>query len=165
MSEEKKDSAFMLEALKQAEHARAIGEVPVGAVVVFEDKIIAAAHNLRERDQDPTAHAELIAMKLAAKYLGSWRLNGCTVYVTLEPCAMCAGAMVLSRIERCVFGASDPRGGFLGTLDDLSSHPVLNHRFGVVPGVLADESSELLKSFFREKRKSQKKRRGGKEQA
>ncbi len=164
MSEITTHEAFMIEALKQAEIARSLGEVPVGSVVVFENEIVAVAHNLRERDQDPTAHAELMAMKLAAKKLGSWRLNDCTVYVTLEPCAMCAGAMVLSRIERCVFGATDPRGGFLGTLDDLSSHPVLNHRFDVVPGVLAQESSDLLKSFFREKRRSQKKRRGGKEQ-
>jgi tRNA(adenine34) deaminase len=164
MSEITTHEAFMIEALKQAEIARSLGEVPVGAVVVFENEIVATAHNLRERDQDPTAHAELMAMKLAAKKLGSWRLNDCTVYVTLEPCAMCAGAMVLSRIERCVFGATDPRGGFLGTLDDLSSHPVLNHRFDVIPGVLAQESSDLLKSFFRDKRRSQKKRRGGKEQ-
>ena len=164
MSDITTHEAFMLEALKQAEMARALGEVPVGAVVVFENKIVAEAHNLREREQDPTAHAELMAMKLAAKKLGSWRLIDCTVYVTLEPCAMCAGAMVLSRIERCVFGATDPRGGFLGTLDDLSAHPVLNHRFDVVSGVLAQESSDLLKSFFREKRKSQKKRSGGKEQ-
>ena len=164
MSDFKTHEAFMLEALRQAEMARAIGEVPVGSVVVFENKIVAAAHNLRERDQDPTAHAELMAMKLASEKLGSWRLNDCTVYVTLEPCAMCAGAMVLARVERCVFGATDPRGGFLGTLDDLSSHPVLNHRFDVVSGVMAEESSGLLKSFFREKRKSHKKRRGGKEE-
>jgi tRNA(adenine34) deaminase len=156
--------AFMQEALRQAEMARSLGEVPVGAVVVFENEIVAAAHNLRERDQDPTAHAELIAIKLASEKLGSWRLNDCTVYVTLEPCAMCAGAMVLSRIGRCVFGATDPRGGFLGTLGDLSSHPVLNHRFDVVSGVLAQESSDQLKGFFREKRQSQKKRRSGKDE-
>ena len=149
---------FMQQALALAREAEGMEEVPVGALVVHDGKVIAAAHNLRERDQDPTAHAELIAMQQAAKALGSWRLEGCTVYVTLEPCAMCAGAMVLSRIERCVFAASDPRGGFLGTLDDLSQHPILNHRFEVVSGVLAEESSDLLKSFFRDKRKNKRKK-------
>ena len=148
----------MQQALALAREAEGMEEVPVGALVVHDGKVIAAAHNLRERDQDPTAHAELIAMQQAAKALGSWRLEGCTVYVTLEPCAMCAGAMVLSRIERCVFAASDPRGGFLGTLDDLSQHPILNHRFEVVSGVLAEESSDLLKSFFRDKRKNKRKK-------
>ena len=150
--------AFMLEAMEQARLAADLGEVPVGSVVVYEGEIIARGFNLRERDQDPTAHAELLAMKRAAEVLGSWRLIGCTVYVTLEPCAMCAGAMVNSRVERCVFGATDPRGGFLGTLDDLSSHPVLNHRFDVVQGVLAEESAELLRSFFREKRANRRRR-------
>jgi len=148
---------FMHQALALARQAEAMDEVPVGALVVFDGEVIAEAHNLRERDQDPTAHAELIAMQMAAKKLGSWRLENCTVYVTLEPCAMCAGAMVLSRISACVFAASDPRGGFLGTLDDLSQHPVLNHRFEVTGGVLADESSELLKAFFRDKRKKRRK--------
>ena len=144
---------FMQQAMSLARRAEELDEVPVGAIVVHNGEVIAEAHNLRERDQDPTAHAELIAMRMAAEKLGSWRLEGCTVYVTLEPCAMCAGAMVLSRIERCVYAASDPRGGFLGTLDDLSQHPVLNHRFETIPGVLAEESSELLKAFFRAKRK------------
>ena len=147
----------MHQALALARQAEAMNEVPVGALVVHDGEVIAEAHNLRERDQDPTAHAELIAMQLAAKKLGSWRLENCTVYVTLEPCAMCAGAMVLSRISACVFAASDPRGGFLGTLDDLSQHPVLNHRFEVTGGVLAEESSELLKAFFRDKRKKRRK--------
>ena len=148
----------MKQALALAREAESMDEVPVGALVVHDGKVIAAAHNLRERDQDPTAHAELIAMQQAAKALGTWRLEGCTVYVTLEPCAMCAGAMVLSRIERCVFAASDPRGGFLGTLDDLSQHPILNHRFEVVSGVLAEESSDLLKNFFRVKREKNRKK-------
>ena len=148
---------FMHQALALARQAEAMDEGPVGALVGFDGEVIAEAHNLRERDQDPTAHAELIAMQMAAKKLGSWRLENCTVYVTLEPCAMCAGAMVLSRISACVFAASDPRGGFLGTLDDLSQHPVLNHRFEVTGGVLADESSELLKAFFRDKRKKRRK--------
>ena len=144
---------FMQQAMSLARRAEELDEVPVGAIVVHNGEVIAEAHNLRERDQDPTAHAELIAMRMAAEKLGSWRLEDCTVYVTLEPCAMCAGVMVLSRIERCVYAASDPRGGFLGTLDDLSQHPVLNHRFETIPGVLAEESSELLKAFFRAKRK------------
>jgi len=147
---------FMHLALTLARQAESMGEVPVGAIVVHDGKVIAEAHNLRERDQDPTAHAELMAMQLAAKKLGSWRLENCTVYVTLEPCAMCAGAMVLSRIQTCVFAASDPRGGFLGTLGDLSQHPVLNHRFEVVGGVLADESAELLKGFFQAIRKKRR---------
>jgi tRNA(adenine34) deaminase len=148
---------FMHQALALACLGAEMDEVPVGAIVVHEGKVIAKAHNLRERNQDPTAHAELMAMQMAAKALGSWRLEDCTVYVTLEPCAMCAGAMVLSRIATCVFAASDPRGGFLGTLDDLSQHPVLNHRFEVVGGVLAEESAELLKDFFRLARKKHRK--------
>ncbi len=140
---------YMRHALTLADNAAAIGEVPVGAVVVFEDEIIAVGHNLRERDQDPAAHAEFLAMQKAAEILGSWRLEGCTVYVTLEPCAMCAGLMVNSRIAGCVYGCTDPKGGFLGTLADLSSFAGLNHRFPVVSGVLEDESRERLQAFFR----------------
>ncbi len=140
---------FMREALALADAAADLGEVPVGAVVVHRGEIIARAHNLREQSQDPAAHAELIAIRHAAKALGSWRLEGCTVYVTLEPCPMCAGLMVQSRVERCVYGCTDPKGGFLGTLADLSCHPRLNHHFDVVPGVLAEEASERLRSFFR----------------
>lgn len=149
---------FMAEALNEASVARSKGDVPVGAVVVKDGEIIARGHNLREVDQDPTAHAELIAIRRAAEHLGSWRLEGCTVYVTLEPCPMCSGLMVLSRIETCVYGASDPKGGFLGTLADLSDHPGLNHRFPVVAGVMAEECSEVLRSFFRELRKAKKER-------
>ncbi len=145
---QERDSSIMRHALGLASRAAELGEVPIGAVVVHQGQIIAGAHNRRELDQDPTAHAELLAIRQAAARLGSWRLVGCSVYVTLEPCSMCAGAMVLARIERCVYGASDPKGGFLGTLDDLSQHPGLNHRFEVVPGVLADESAALLKAFF-----------------
>ncbi len=143
------DRSFMLEALALARSAAAIGEVPVGAVVVEQGCIVAGAHNRREVDQDPTAHAELLALRRAAAALGSWRLDGCELFVTLEPCAMCAGAIVLARIERCVFGASDPKGGFLGTVGDLSAHPALNHRFQVVGGVEAQASAALLKSFFK----------------
>jgi tRNA(adenine34) deaminase len=140
---------WMAEALAEAVLAAAEGEVPVGSIVVRDGQIIARGRNRREIDQDPTAHAELLAMRQAAAALGSWRLSGCSVYVTLEPCAMCAGAMVLGRVERCIYGAPDPKGGFLGTLADLSAFPGLNHRFPVVAGVEAERSSELLQSFFR----------------
>ena len=143
------DQRFMDLALAQAALAAEMGEVPVGAVVVHEGQVIAQAHNRREVDADPTAHAELIAMREAAQSLGDWRLEGCTVYVPLEPCAMCAGLMVNARVSRCVYAATDPRGGFLGTLDDLSSHPVLNHRFEVTAGVRAEEAADTLRSFFR----------------
>jgi len=155
---QQRDQQYMDEALSLARSAAEVGEVPVGSVVVHEGKIIAAAHNRRELDQDPCAHAELLAMRLAAQALGSWRLEGCTVYVTLEPCAMCAGAMVLARIERCVYGCTDPKGGFLGTLGDLSAHPDLNHRFEVTAGVRAETCADELRSFFRRLRASRKKR-------
>ena len=143
------DQHFMGLALAEAAAAAEMGEVPVGAVVVHEGKVISSAHNRREIDGDPSAHAEFIAMRDAAQVLGDWRLEDCTVYVTLEPCAMCAGLMVNARVTRCVFAATDPRGGFLGTLGDLSSHPVLNHRFEVTAGVQAGEAADLLRSFFR----------------
>ncbi|MFT4974992.1 MAG: tRNA(Arg) A34 adenosine deaminase TadA [Myxococcota bacterium] len=152
------DHKHMAHALSLARDAADVREVPVGAVVVCGGEVIAAAHNRRELDQDPTAHAELIAMRMAAKVLGTWRLEQCIVYVTLEPCPMCAGAMVLSRIERCVYGCTDPKGGFLGTLGDLSQDPRLNHRFDVTPGVMAEECAETLRSFFR-KLRAEKKRR------
>lgn len=136
-------------ALEQARLAAAIDEVPVGAIVTRGQDVIASAFNLRERDQDPTAHAELIAIRRAAEVLGSWRLEGCTVYVTLEPCPMCAGAMILARVQRCVYGCSDPKGGFLGTLGDLSAVRELNHQFDVTAGVRAEECSEELRGFFR----------------
>ena len=136
-------------ALAQASAAAEMGEVPVGAVVVHDGVVISSAHNRREVDGDPSAHAEFIAMRAAAQVLGDWRLEDCTVYVTLEPCAMCAGLMVNARVPRCVYAATDPRGGFLGTLDDLSNHPVLNHRFEVTPGVRKEEASDALRSFFR----------------
>jgi len=143
------DQYFMDLALAEAAAAAEMGEVPVGAIVVHEGKVISSAHNRREVDGDPSAHAEFIAMRDAARVLGDWRLEDCTVYVTLEPCAMCAGLMVNARVPRCVYAATDPRGGFLGSLGDLSSHPVLNHRFEVTAGVRAEEASDLLRSFFR----------------
>lgn len=147
---------FMRAAMAQAELARTLGDVPVGAVVVLDGEIVGVGHNRREIDQDPAGHAELIAIRAASKAVGSWRLERCTVYVTLEPCPMCSGLMVLSRVERCVFGAADPKGGFLGTLADISAFPGLNHRFDVVPGVLREPCSEQLRAFFREVRRKKK---------
>ncbi len=146
------DERFMQLALEEARRAAEEGEVPIGAVVVCGGEVVARAHNRRETDADPSAHAEFSAMLEASRVLGRWRLTGCTVYVTLEPCLMCAGLMVNARIDRCVYGASDPKGGALGTLYDVSADPRLNHAFAVTPGVLADESAELLRSFFRSRR-------------
>lgn len=147
------DEHWMGVALDEARAAAEEGEVPIGAVVVEDGELVARAHNRRELDADPAAHAEFLAMEIAARELGRWRLTGCTVYVTLEPCLMCAGLMVNARIDRCVYGASDPKGGALGTLYDVSHNPRLNHEFEVVPGVRADEAAEVLRSFFRARRK------------
>ena len=122
--------------------------MPIGAVVVREDAVIAAAHNRRELDQDPVAHAEILALRSAAEVVGSWRLTGCSLYVTLEPCPMCAGALVLSRIDRLVFGARDPKAGACGSLRNIVQDTRLNHRCEVVRGVLEEECGELLRSFF-----------------
>lgn len=143
----------MKRALALAAEAAVAGEVPVGAVVVMDGAELAGGRNDREANQDPCGHAEIHALRAAARARGSWRLSGCTVYVTLEPCAMCAGAMVLARVDRCVYGASDPKGGFLGTLADLSAHPGLNHQFVVTAGVEADAASEQLRAFFRRRRR------------
>jgi len=140
-------------ALDLARVAASRGEVPVGAIVVHDDRVIARAHNLREAEQDPTAHAELLALQRAARHLGTWRLTDCVVYATLEPCAMCAGALVLARVSGCVFGCRDPKGGFLRSLGDLADHPRLNHRFEVLEGVCADEAADLLRGFFRARRR------------
>lgn len=139
---------YMRMALEEARSAAAIGEVPIGAVVVCDGEIVARGSNRREIDADPTAHAELIAVREAARALGRWRLEGCTVYVTLEPCPMCAGALHAARVDRCVYGAVDPKAGALGTLYDIASDERLNHRYEVVPGVLAEESAALLREFF-----------------
>lgn len=143
-------------ALDEARAAAAEGEVPIGAVVVCDDKVVARCHNRRELDRDPSAHAEFAAMVQAAHVLDRWRLTGCTVYVTLEPCLMCAGLMVNARIDRCVYGAPDPKGGALGTLYDISHDPRLNHAFEVTSGVCADECAELLRAFFRARRAARK---------
>lgn len=143
---------WMKEALALARQAGDRGEVPVGAVAVLDGRIVGRGANAREAAHDPTAHAELVAIQDAARTLGRWRLTGVTLVVTLEPCAMCAGAMVLARIDRLVYGASDPKAGAAGSLMDLTADPRLNHRFPVERGVLAAESSELLRSFFRARR-------------
>lgn len=142
------DERFMRLALEQAVGAAALGEVPIGAVVVCDGAVVATGSNRREIDADPTAHAELMAVRDAAAALGRWRLEGCTVYVTLEPCPMCAGALHAARVDRCVYGAVDPKAGALGTLYDIASDVRLNHRYEVTAGVLAEESSALLKQFF-----------------
>lgn len=142
------DEKFMSEALAEARAAAAVGEVPIGAVVVRAGEIVARAHNRRELDQDPSAHAEFSALCAAAQSLGRWRLSDCTVYVTLEPCCMCAGLMVNARVGRCVYGAADAKAGALGSLYDLNADSRLNHRFNVTAGVLAGECREVLSSYF-----------------
>jgi tRNA(adenine34) deaminase len=150
------DEAFMQQALALAREAEALGEVPVGAVAVHEGRIVGTGFNRREVDRSPLAHAELLALDAAARALGAWRLTGVTLYVTLEPCAMCAGALVQSRVTRLVFGARDPKAGAVGSLYNLAEEPRHNHRLQVMSGILADESRLLLKGFFerlREKRR------------
>ena len=142
------DREWMRLALDEARRAAAIGEVPVGAVVVHGDELLGAGHNRREIEGDPLAHAELLALRQAAARVEGWRLLGCTMYVTLEPCAMCAGALVNSRVERLVFGASDPKAGYCGSLGDIPRDPRLNHRLSVESGVLAEECGALLRAFF-----------------
>jgi len=142
----------MAGALEEARACLTWGDVPIGAVVARGEEVLAAFGNERERRADPTGHAEILALREAASKLGTWRLEGCTIYVTLEPCAMCAGAMVLARVERLVFGAEDPKAGFAGSLGDLVRDQRLNHRLEVATGVLAKESGELLKEFFAKRR-------------
>lgn len=148
MTAREHDERYMRVALEEAHTAAELGEVPIGAVVVYQGEIVSRAHNLRERNEDPSAHAEFTAMCEAARTLGRWRLTGCTVYVTLEPCCMCAGLMVNARIDRCVFGAPDPKGGATGSLFRLHADARLNHAFAVTPGVLGDECAALLCEFF-----------------
>lgn len=143
-------------ALLEAERAATHGDIPVGAIAVKDGAIVGVGRNLRELKQDPTAHAELLAVGQAARAVGAWRLSGVTLYVTLEPCAMCAGALVLARIDRLVFGTRDPKAGAVGSLMNLVQDPRLNHRVEVVEGVLAEECSATLKRFFRRLRDSGK---------
>lgn len=149
---------YMREALALAEQARARGEVPVGAVAVYDDAIIARGYNLRETSQDPTAHAELIAARKASVRLRSWRLSGVTIYVTLEPCPMCAGMLVNARVDRVVWGCDDPKAGATRTLFTIGDDPRLNHRFEMIPGVLADECAAQLREFFGALRRGQTRR-------
>jgi len=139
-------------AIDAAKVAEENGDVPIGAVIMYNNQIIGKAYNQREQLKDPTAHAEIIALTQAAAFMESWRLNGCTMYVTLEPCAMCAGALVLARVDRLVYGCADPKAGACGSLYNIVQDERLNHRLEVSGGVLADECSKLLQDFFKEKR-------------
>ncbi|PHK50523.1 tRNA adenosine(34) deaminase TadA [Staphylococcus edaphicus] len=147
---------YMAMAIEEAKKAENIGEVPIGAIIVKNNEIIARAHNLRESMQDPTAHAEHIAIQRAAAVVGSWRLEGCSLYVTLEPCVMCAGSIVMSRIPNVIYGTTDPKGGCAGSLMDLLQEPRFNHRATVESGVLEEACSQLLTEFFRNIRKNKK---------
>ncbi len=149
--------SMMLRALAQATQAEKEGEVPVGAIITHQEQIVAAAYNQREQLNDPTAHAEMVAITQAAEALQSWRLTECTLYVTLEPCPMCAGAILQARIPRVVYGAADPKAGAVHSLFRLLSDPRLNHQVEIVPGVLANECGGMLTAFFREQRRLGKK--------
>ncbi|HEY7400522.1 MAG TPA: tRNA adenosine(34) deaminase TadA [Actinomycetota bacterium] len=148
----REDETMMRAALDAARECEYSDDVPVGAVVARDGVVVATAGNARERLHDPTAHAEILALREAAVQAGSWRLAGCTLYVTLEPCAMCAGAIVLARVDRLVFGAFDPKAGFAGSLGNLVQDPRLNHRVELAAGVLAEEAGDLLREFFRDRR-------------
>ncbi|WP_139492630.1 tRNA adenosine(34) deaminase TadA [Brevibacillus dissolubilis] len=147
---------FMQLAIEEAKKAEAIGEVPIGAVIVRNGEVVGRGYNLRETQKDPTLHAEMIAIREASERLGGWRLIGCTLYVTLEPCPMCAGAIVQSRVEQVVYGATDPKAGCAGTLMNLLEDPRFNHQVPTIHGVLGDECAQLLKDFFRGLRKKRK---------
>ena len=150
--ERAQDLTFMRMALEEAARAPAVGEVPIAALIVQGNQVLAQAHNYRELWQDPTAHAEVIAIRAAASTLGTWRLIDTTLYVTVEPCAMCIGAIILARIHRVVFGAWDPKAGACGSLFDLTNEPRLNHRVEVLGGLLEQESQTLMQHFFRQLR-------------
>lgn len=149
---------FMQEAIREAQKAEAIDEVPIGAVVVFQEQVIGRGHNLRETTQDPTTHAEIIAIRQAAQQLNSWRLEGCSLYVTLEPCPMCAGAILQARMERVIYGASDPKAGCVGTLMNLLRDDRFNHQAEVIAGIEQATCSQLLTNFFQRLRQKKKQR-------
>ena len=149
------DAAWMELALEQARQAAALEEVPVGALVIKDGEIVGQGHNRNLLDNDPTAHAEVVALRQAAARLGNHRLSGCTVYATIEPCPMCAGALIHARVSRLVYGASDPKAGAAGSVLQVLNHPSLNHKMEVASGVLASKCSELLQEFFRRKRQQQ----------
>ena len=146
------DERFMRAAIDQAYIAEENGDVPIGAVIAYKNRIVAKAYNQREQLQDPTAHAEIIALTQAAAAVGNWHLNGCTIYVTLEPCPMCAGALVIARMDRLVYGCDDPKTGACKSLYNIVQDKRLNHRLEVTAGVLADECSRLLQKFFQQRR-------------
>ena len=146
------ESDFMREALAEAQAAAVAGEVPIGAVAVYQGEIIGRGQNRVLRDIDPTAHAEIVAMRAAAKILNNYRLTGCELYVTLEPCAMCAGAMIHARLARLIYAAADPKAGAAGSVLEVLNHPRLNHQMAVTAGILAEESAALLREFFRQRR-------------
>lgn len=147
-----RDENFMREALREAALAEANGEVPIGAVVVRQEKVIARAHNRNILDTDPSGHAEMVAMREAARTLGNHRLDGCELFVTMEPCAMCAGAIVHARLARVVYGAADPKAGAVASVLQVVNHPKLNHQTEVKAGVLAQECSEMVRAFFQKRR-------------
>lgn len=150
------DHIFMREALAEAVKAEGMGEVPIGAVIVHDGQIIGRGHNLRETSNDPTTHAEMVAIRQAAEKIGHWRLLDCTLYVTLEPCVMCMGAIILARIPQLVYACRDPRAGAVGSIYDFSEDERFNHNVQVTEGVLAQECSEMLSRFFRELRAGKK---------
>lgn len=150
------DIHFMQMAMDQASIAEENGDVPIGAVIVYENRVIAKAYNQREQLSDPTAHAEIIALTQAAAYIGNWRLHGCTIYVTLEPCTMCAGALVLGRLDRLVYGCDDPKTGAVKSLYNIAQDSRLNHTLEVTSGIMADECSEQLQQFFQRRRNGKK---------
>ena len=152
LNQSQSDSDFMYEAILKAQEAYNLGEVPVGAVIVKENRVISQAHNATGSMKDPTAHAEVVAIRQASQKRGDWRLVGCTLYTTLEPCSMCAGALVLSRVERLVFGAPDLKSGMAGSLGNLVCDDRLNHRLEVTSGILQDESAKLLRRYFKNRR-------------
>lgn len=147
-----KDEEYMKIALAEAQEAYELGEIPIGAVVIFNDEIVAKAHNMRETWQDGTAHAEIVAIREACKKLSRWRLTGAALYVTIEPCPMCAGALVMSRIDRLVYGGPDYKAGAAESLFNIVQHPALNHRLQVTAGVLEEECRALMQQFFRQRR-------------
>ncbi len=152
-SENEMDRHWMREAIQEAEKAAQIGEVPIGAIIVRDGTVVGRGHNLRETSKDPTAHAEILALREASRTLGGWRLINTTMYVTLEPCPMCAGALVQARVKRLVFGARDPKAGCVGTLMNLVDFPAFNHRLQVTEGVMEEECALLLKQFFQSLRR------------
>lgn len=152
---------FMRLALRQARRAEAEGEVPVGAVVVYNGRVLARAHNRPLALRDPTAHAEILALRRAAKKLGNYRLSGCALYVTIEPCAMCAGAIIHARVDQLIFGACDPKAGACGSALKVLNHRRLNHRVRLARGVLAEEAAATLREFFRRRRREQAAKKPG----